>query len=216
MIFIDLVLLGVVFSMMLYRPSSYDPIAAEEENGLLSPYLTHYLATQVYNGLETSEPFEVVVEQTGVNDIIARANWPMESEGIFLSDPVVVFEPNEMILMGLADFRGINFVVTIVIKPIMDANGLLYLSIDKLRVGAMNLALIARPIARKMYHMRAAELGYDPNKGDFGSKIAGALLAGEAFEPVISLNGKKARIYRVSIAHGKAILGFRPVDRFSK
>ncbi len=208
---IDLVLLAIVFSMLLYKPGSYKPISHIEGNQV-SPYLTHHLIADFYNGLETGEPFEVLVEQAGLNDVIARAKWPMESGGTLLFTPTVTIEPSGFILMAMANFKGVNFVVTVIIKPIIDENGLLHLKVSNLRVGAMNLALLARPIARRMYKIRAEQLGYDADNTDIRFLIARALLAGEPFDPVLTLNDKKARVCRILFDEGFASIAFSPAN----
>ena len=87
------VVIGVIV-LLLYKPSRYNPAApipAGEGREQVSPYLTHELLTQLYNGTQRQEPFDLVVTQEGINDIVRRFKWPVESDGVSFLAPEVLF-----------------------------------------------------------------------------------------------------------------------------
>lgn len=210
-LFIDLTVVAAVIILLLYRPGRYDPIsAAGFKPGQVSPYLT-FFHSAVYNGAQLKEPFDVAVSEEGINDMIARGDWPLENDGVMLYAPAVVLEPGMAVLMGTANLRGMEFVVTIELEPIIDEKGLLNLTVGKLKVGAMNITPIARLIAKKMYADQIAAAPVD--KDSWRTKIVASLLNEEPFQPVFPIGDKKnrVRVDKVSIQKGEISLRLIPV-----
>ena len=198
-LFIDLIVAAAVFGLLMYKPGRYKPLdsfSQDYEPGQVSTYLTHQLSPQVYNGTQRGEPFEIIITQDGVNDIISHANWPIQSGGIMLSAPAALFVPGTVVLMGTADVKGVEIVITIELEPKIDENGLINLHVSKVKVGAVNI-LIAKAIAKKMYAERLAAADVDTNA--LQTKIAASLFNDEPFEPVFKINDKKIRVESVSV-----------------
>ena len=194
--------------LLLYKPTHYDPpdFAPTKE---VSPYLTHELSPQFYNGAQRGEPFDLVVLQKGINDIVARSKWPREFDGIRFSAPAVLFVPDRIVLMGTVNIKGVEFVVTIVAKPRVDDQGLLNLRVAKVKVGAMNITLLARVMAKTMYQQRLSTTPL--NAQDLRAKIAASILDDEPFEPVFEVEDKKVRVKKINIKQEKLILRLAPV-----
>lgn len=205
---VDLAVAMVIFALLLYKPSRYEPLGVGpvgHKKGQVHRYLT-YLASELYNGAQSDEPFELMVIENGINETIAR--WSAESEGIRFSAPAVLFVPESVVLMGTADIKGAEFVVTIVLEPKIDEKELLNLQVAKVKVGAMNITPLARMIAKRMYQQQIATIPIDTE--DLRAQIAGSLLNDEPFEPVFLVEDKKVRLENVAIRHGKLILRFVP------
>ncbi len=210
---VDLAVAAIIFALLLYRPGRYKPIEFEPGNykpGQVSTYLTHDLGPAFNNGVQYRKPFELVVTQNGINDIIARADWPMESEGILLYKPAVLFAPSTVVLMGTADFKGVEFVFTIELEPKIDEQGLLNLHVGKVKVGAMNITPLAKMIAKKMYIQRINALDVDTEAVQ--TKIAASLLNDEPFEPVFRIDDNKVRIEKITVAKEKLLLRLVPAS----
>jgi len=206
---VDLAVAAIVFALLLYRPGRYKPIGSGNyKQGEVSPYLTNELSPAIYNGTQRVEPFDVIITQEGLNDIIARGNWPMESEGVLLYAPAALFVPGRLVLMGTADAKGVEFVVTIELEPKIDEEGLLNLQVAKVKVGAMNITPLAKIMAKKMYAQRIAALGVDTKALE--TKIVGSLLNDEPFEPVFSIDEKKVRIEKITIEKEKLLAHLVP------
>jgi hypothetical protein len=205
---VDLAIVVILFILLLYRPNRYDPAKGAYDRQV-SQYLTHELLPQLYNGAQLQEPFDLVVTEEGINDIVARAAWPRESEGIRFSSPAVVFVPEGIVLMGTAAVRGLELVVTIVVEPVLDERGLLNLRVTKVKIGAMNVTLLARVMAKRMY---AQEIGEeDVAVEDLRAQIAASLLNDEPFEPVFKIKNKKVRVNKITIMQNKLSLHLLPV-----
>jgi len=197
---VDLAVAAVVFALLVYRPGRYDPSDFDSydlENGQVSPYLTHELSPQVYNNSQRGEPFDVVITQSGVNEIVAGLGWPKFSEGIMLYAPAVLFVPGSIVLMITADVKGLELIITIVLEPKIDERKLLNLHVAKVKVGAVNITPLARMMAKKMYNERLAVLPVDTEA--LQTKIVASLLNEEAFEPVFSVEDNKVRVEKITI-----------------
>ncbi len=208
---VDLAVAAIVFAVLLYRPGRYKPPDSKNyRSGEVSPYLTNQLGPAVNNGVQRAQPFDIVITQEGLNDIIARGNWPMESEGILLYAPAALFVPGRLVLMGTADAKGVEFIVTIELEPKIDEKGLLNLQVAKVKVGAMNITLLAKIIAKKMYAQRVAALGVDTKA--LQTQILASLLNDEPFEPVFSIDDKNVRIEKITIEKEKLLAHLVPVS----
>jgi uncharacterized protein YpmS len=210
---VDLAVAVVIFALLLYRPSRYNPTYAADadyNHKQVSPYLTHELMPQLYNGAQLGEPFEVVITQKGINQIVSRYPWPVESEGIMFYAPAVLFVRGGIVFMGTADIKGVQFVITIELEPKINEDGLLNLQVTTVKVGAMNITPLAKMIAKKMYAQRFDTTVVDTE--DWRTKIAASLLNGEPFEPVFNVEDKKVRVDKITIEDEKLILHLIPAS----
>lgn len=210
-LFVDLVVAAVIIGLLLYKPGSYDPTdfeAAGYEPGQVSPYLTHELSPQFYNGTQRHEPFDLVITQKGINEIVAGWGWPKMAQGVMLYSPAVLFKPGSAILMATANVRGAEFVVTIEIEPKIGEKGLLTFHISKVKIGAMNVTPLAMITAKKMYLQKIAHLPIDKEAAQ--AKIVQSLLNDAPFEPVFEVDGRKVRIDKITVSKEKLTAHFVP------
>jgi len=216
---IDLALAIIVLALLFYKPSRYRPpdnVPVSNNQDQLSPYLTNVLLPQLYNGAQRDEPFDLDIDQKGINETIARYQWPRESNGVILSAPAVFFVPDCIVFMGTASIKGAELAVTVVAKPRLDEKGLLHLHVDKVKIGAMNITPIARLMAKRMYTQRLATIPVDTE--NLRAKIAASLLNGEPFEPVINVKDifddvdKKVRVEKITIAQKKLTIRLVPAS----
>lgn len=204
----------VVFVLLLlYRPGRFRPpdiTPAGNRHGQVSPYLTHELLPQLYNGAQREEPFDLVVAQKGINDIVGRFKWPKGADGSRISTPVVFFVPEGIVLMGTVAAGGAELVVTVVAEASIDEEGLLNLQVAKVKVGAVNITPLARVIAKRMYLERLAAKDIDTK--DLGAKIAASILNDEPFEPVFKIEDKKVRVKKITIEREKLTIRLAPAS----
>jgi hypothetical protein len=215
----DLVLTIVILALLFYKPARYRPpdnISAGNNPDQVSPYLTNVLLPQLHNGAQRDEPFDLEINQKGINETIARYQWPRESNGVVLSAPTVFFVPDCIVLMGTASIRGADLAVTVVTRPKLDEQGLLHLQVDKVKIGAMNLTPVAKMLAKRMYAERVESVPVDLK--DLRAKIAASLLNEESFEPIINVHDifddvdEKVRIEKITITQKKLTVRLVPVS----
>jgi len=210
---VDITAAVVIFALLLYKPGRYNPTDAADTDynpKQVSKYLTHELTPQLYNGAQLGEPFEVVITQKGINEIVARYTWPVESEGVMFYSPAVLFVPGSIVFMGTADIKGVQFVVTIELEPKVNEERLLNLQASKVKVGAMNITLLAKMIAKKMYAERVDTAPVDTE--DWRTKIAASLLNDEPFAPIFDVEDKKVRVDKITVENEKLILHLIPAS----
>jgi hypothetical protein len=201
---IDLVVTVAVFALLLYRPGRYNPADPESvglERGQVSPYLTHELSPKFYNGAQRGEPFDLVITQKGINEIVAGWGWPIMSEGVMLYAPAVLFVPGSVVLMGTVNIKGVELVVTIELRPGIDEHGLSSLSVAEVKVGAMNITPLAKMMARRMYAQKVAAAPVDTKA--LYAKIAASVLNDEPFDPVFEVEDRKVRIEKITVDQEK-------------
>lgn len=202
---IDLAVAIFVLILLFYTPSGYNP-ASSDKDGRVHSYLTN-LSSEFYNGAQLQEPFDVVVIDEKLNEAIA--GWSHASQETVLSAPAVRFVPDAIELMGTATLKGVELVITIVLQPEIDANGLLNLRVDKVKTGAMNITPLARIVARNMYEQQLAVAPVDME--DWRAQVAASLLDGQPFEPVFPVDDKNVRLKKVDVTDGKLKLYLTPI-----
>jgi len=198
--------------LLTHVPGEYQPLRPPPTDEV-SPYLTHYLAPNFHNNIQLDEPFDVVVAQKGLNEIIVDENslgwaWPYSLNGVVISAPSVVFQQDTIMLMGTVNYAGFPVVITVIGMPALDENGLLSLNIQKVNAGAVNITLLARFIARQVvaHQLRALP------ETQWLKDLDGALTDNKSFDPVFPTydSEKQIRLTKAEITSGKLLLGFAP------
>ena len=210
---IDLTVVVIVIILLLYRPGRYNPVDFDSygyEQGQVSPYLTHELSPNLYNNSQRGEPFDLVITQDGINEIAAGLGWPKYSEGVMLYAPAVLFVPGTIVLMGTADVKGVELVITIELQPKFDDQKMLNLHVSKVKIGAANVTWPARMMGKKMYSEQLAVLRVDTEA--LQTKIVASLLNEEAFEPVFRVDDNKVRIEAITIDRKKLTARIVPAN----
>lgn len=210
---VDLAVAVIVIVSLLYRPGRYNPVDFDSYNydqGQVSPYLTHELSPNLYNNSQRGEPFDLVITQDGINEIVAGLGWPKYSEGVMLYAPAVLFVPGTVVLMGTADVKGVKLVITIEIEPKIDDQKMLSLNVAKVKIGAVNITPLAKMMGKKMYAERLGVMTIDTEA--LQSKIVGALLNEETFEPVFNIEDNKLRIEKITVNKEKLTVRLVPAS----
>jgi len=200
-----LALLVCVSFMLSRTPAHYKPLHPQNTDEV-SQYLTNYLVPEIHNKSQLDEPFEVLIAQQGLNDIIARGPWPIKLNGLTLSDPAVVLSPNQILLMATVKYAGAGVVVTIIMNPRLDETGLLSLNLQHAKAGSVDITPFAMVLAEKII---AAQLDrVDSN--NWADDTSASLLENKPFDPVFTAYEKQIRLTRIDISDTKAVLHFTP------
>jgi hypothetical protein len=213
--FLLLFILGLTAILFFHKPAGYTPEElADINSNEISPYLTHTVLASFYNGVEKGVPFTMELEQGGINDIIARiCPWPQSfaaanSSVLQFAVPMVSFEPNVVQIMSNVHYDGIETVVTVEARPLIDAKGRMSLGITSVKAGALPITFVVKKMAHKMYDEQIGDMA---TPDDWLWKVLGSALADKDFDPVFDFDRKKIRIDRIEIAHGKAQIHVIPV-----
>ncbi len=193
---IALTLLVLALVLTAYKPVLYAPIRIADQNQV-SPYLTHQLMPDIYNHAQLGEPFEVVITQQGLNDIVARLPQPIRLDNITLADPQVVLMREQIIMMATVQAHPIDFFVTIELNPTINERGLLNLHVNNIKLGMVNITAVARLIGDRAYSNWLTSTGTEPN--NLAAQICRSLLRDEPFDPVFEIRSKTVRLSRIDV-----------------
>ena len=199
----------VIALMLLYKPPASRPPKPVHDK-YVSKYLTHVLSPQFYNGLQRQEPFEMIIPQRGINDIIVHSKWPRQYDSIVFLTPNVFFAQDSIVIIQTIAIKALQFAVTIVVEPYIDRAGRLNLKIEQVKIGTVNATTLAKTIAQRMYHKRIEQDNIDAN--DIRTQIIDSLLNDKPFEPVLEFDDRKVRIEKVNIKQKELTLRFVPVQ----
>lgn len=210
MVLCGIVVIGAgIFVLLLHKPADFvqpEPI----KDNQVSKYLTHVLSRDLYNGAQREEPFELVVSQEGINDIVARFKWPQEFSGVSISVPEIVFEPGTIVLRGMISSAQLELLITVSGTAFTNEDGQLNLVVRNIKVGALNVTVLAKAVAQSLYENEMANRELKPDRGS--DKIFAAILEGKPFDPVLEIEDKRVRIDVVDIAQGRITLYMVPAE----
>lgn len=198
----------VFFALLFHKPSYYKPLDYSNSREI-SVYLTNQLLPDFYNGVQLQEPFELVITQIGINDIVARFRWPREFSGVSFSSPMVFFAQDTIVLMGTVFMEGAEFVGTVTAQPQLDAEGLLNFNVVSVKIGAVDITPFAGVVAKRICRQRYEDSNLD--KKSLWNKMIISLLNGQPFEPVFKIEDKKVQVEKITIEQKKLTIRFVPV-----
>jgi uncharacterized protein YpmS len=198
-------LLFMFWFVGLFRtPRHYRPVESVAD-GNISQYLTNYILPELHNKSQYGQPFDLVVSETGINDIIARHVDLNSLRQAGLSNLSVVFKPGRILLTGKAVYCGFDFIVTIVLKPYIDKEGQFFLGVSKVQVGNSRVPFVAETLKRKVLE------GLDgfSNSSDVTDFVK-VLFNNGRIEPMFSINHKKLNVEKITTQDKELIIRFLP------
>lgn len=196
------------WGLLQLSPRAYRPVAVENPEEV-SPYLTHRLAPDFYNGVQFNEPFEMVIDQDGVNDILSRGVWPQQFDEMTVGMPVMVFEDGTVHLMSRIDYYGLSSVLTVTARPVVDVRGRLNVHIQTVRLGLVPFTDVATRIAETAVRDSAADFDDWPGV----EAVVRAIIANEAFEPVFEFDKQRIWVQQVAVEPGRLRVRLSPENR---
>jgi hypothetical protein len=196
---------AVVWVLVGFSPRAYCPPPIEQPEQV-SPYLTHKLGPDFYNQAQFYEPFELIVEQDGLNDIIGRDQWPRRFGEVTVFRPMIIFEKDTVYLMGRVEVYGISPVLTLAARPVMDERGRLNVNIRSVQLGLLPITRVAAHVAEKAL-ADSAELFEDwPGL----ETVVKAIVGNEFFEPSFDFGKQRVTVKDFSLEPGQLRLYLVP------
>lgn len=198
----------IIFGALRLSPRAYLPLAPDNPEEV-SPYLTHKLGPDFFNQAQLYEPFELVIEQQGLNDIISRGDWPQQFGEVVASTPMIVFENGTIYLMSRISSYGMSSMLTITARPTQDEKGRVNMNILSVRLGLLPFTSIAARLAEKAVDDAADELADYPEL----KPILQALISNTSFEPVFCISKQRVWVRRFSLEPGLLRLQMVPENK---
>jgi len=195
----------ILWFVGLFRTPANYRITKPPDDAYASQYLTNYILPQLLNKSQYNQPFDLVISETGINDIVVRhvdANSLRQSN---LSNLSVTFKKDRILLTGKTVYCGLNFIITIVFKPYIGREGYFFLKVSKIQAGRSRIPFIVGTIKRKILQELAGFL----NSLDIADSTE-ALFNSHRIEPVFSVNHQKLRIGKITIQNKELVISFLP------
>lgn len=200
--------LVVLWGLMGHAPKDYRPLTADNPDEV-SPYLTHRLGPDFFNQVQLDEPFDLLVEQQGLNDILCRGIWPRRFGEVQVSTPVVLFGKNIVYLMSRVGYRGISAVVTVSARPVQDERGRLNLNIQTVSLGLLPVTGIAAKIAEKSLRDSLDKMEEYPEL----KPVLEAIVKNAPFEPVFTFSKERVWVQAFELRPGQLRLRLVPENK---
>ena len=190
-----------------YTPRAYKPVQVENSEQV-SIYLTHELGPEFFNQIQRDEPFELIIPQSGLNDIASRWTWPEQIGDMLFSDPYIIFSDRSILLMGTLTYEGVSSVVSITALPAMNPNGKINLNIQSVRLGMVPVTTLVTKLAQKAFDDNQSCFDGDPK----AAENVQAIIHNEPFDPVFWFPEHGVRISNFSIEQGSLKLTLLPKE----
>ena len=202
----------VILILLFHRPAAYHPVYVRSDNSI-STYLTNELLPAIYNGAQREQPFEAVITQESINEVVGRldsTSSPYKGGGSRLSKPMVVFSPGRVVLMGTINQGGLKFVISFETEPRINEPNSVNLRLTSVKIGALSVTPFARRLARRMYREQIAA---ERDMQDIGGLIIRMVLNDEPVESVFDIEDKEIRVEKIIVSEGKLAIRLVPVKK---
>lgn len=189
----------------LFRTPGHYRITNPPADAYASQYLTNYILPQLLNKSQYDQPFDLVISEEGINDIIVRhidANSLRQSN---LSNISVTFTKKRILLTGKTVYCGLDFIITVVLKPYINRKGYFFLKVPKIQAGTSRIPFAVSAARERILQELAGFL----NDLDIADSTE-AVLNSRRIEPVFSINHRKLRINKITIQDKELIIHFLP------
>jgi hypothetical protein len=183
--------------LLWYTPRAYKPFQAENPEQV-SLYLTHELGPEFFNQIQQNEPFELIIPQSGLNDIASRWEWPQQFGEMSFSHPYITFSNQSILLMGILTYKEVSSVITIIAIPMIDSEGKINLNIQTVRLGMVPLRALITKLAQKAFEDNQSSFEDDPKT----QENVQAIIRNEPFDPIFFFPDHWVRITDFSIEEG--------------
>ncbi len=206
------VIVAIIFFLLIKKEPNADInfTAKPNDTNEVSPYITHQLLPDFYNQVQKKQSFRLLIEQDGINDAVSRLPMPQKIDGARIQGVYVLFKPEKIKLYFNIEYKGLNLIVTATFLAHIDEKGLMYIGIEKVKLGAVSITPIALNLAERIYQpkLKASKAMKD---ADIGAKIANSIFNGAGFEPVFKVEDKWIRLESIDIQNKKIFVGIEPV-----
>ena len=200
------ILSAMWFAGIFSEPNNYDPIEPIDSNQV-SQYLSNRLVPELHNKSQYGRPFDYVITQQGIVDIIARhADFARIANAGFESISVA-FEKGAIFVTAKTERFGMDFFVTLSLKPVIDSDGMFLVKSQSVDVGSSSVPFAAMAVRKQLLDNLSSFVDHEK-----AAETVGAVIAKKAIEPIVKVNGRRIRIEKITIADKKITIRFAPIN----
>jgi hypothetical protein len=194
---------GIWFNGLFKVPTHFRTVQIVDSNEV-SQYLTNVVLTQFYNKSQIPEPFDVVLTQDGVNEIISKFLTNDMLKKWNFSDISITFERGQILLTGKTVYRGHDFIVTAVFTPRINGKGF-NAGFSKMFAGTSRLPFAKRILRdRILYKLAGTKIESD------AIHYAGIIFSENHIPPQFEFNHRNIKVQQINIEDKKLTIRFLP------
>ncbi|OHB55690.1 MAG: hypothetical protein A2Y12_12470 [Planctomycetes bacterium GWF2_42_9] len=202
-VLILIILGGIWFAGLFKIPTHFRTVQIVDSNEV-SQYLTNVVLTQFYNKSQIPEPFEVVLSQDGVNEIISKFITNDMLKKWNFSDISITFERGQILLTAKTIYRGRDFIVTAVFTPSVTEKGF-NTGFSKMYAGTSRLPFAKRILRdRILYKVAGTKIESD------AIHYAGIIFSENHLPPKFEFNHRNINVQQINIEDKKLTIRFLP------
>ena len=201
---IILIFPAAIAFLLTRTPANYKPLTPPNR-AEVSPYLTNYIAPEIHNKSQLGEPFELVITQAGLNDIIARGPWPLAPDGVTITRPAALLSGGRISVMATVQYGRVPAVLTVIMNPVLDEAGLLSINLEQVNAGVFDITHFAKELAEEII-----TAGIGKIDSTWADDITAAVLENKPFDPLFPAYDSEVRLTGIDISDGKAALQLAP------
>ncbi len=201
------VFLLLLWFVGLFRTPGCYRITQPPADAYASQYLTNYILPELLNKPQYGRPFDLVISEDGVNDIIVRHIDANSLRRLNLSNVSVTFRKGRILLVGKTVCCGFDFIITVVLKPYINRHGYFFLKVPEIQAGTSHIPFAVSAVKGRILR----ELADFLNNLDIADS-AKAVFDSRRIEPVFSINHQKLRIDKIAIQDKQLMIHFLPVQ----
>jgi hypothetical protein len=194
----------VIWGFGLFRtPKYFKPVQIIDGNEI-SQYLLNDVLPPFFNKSQVPEPFEIVLLQDGVQEIVAHSVKSEDLKRWGFSDISITFLRGKILLAGKTKYRGFDFIVTAVFEPKIDEKGF-NAGLARIRIGNTKIPYGPKLLRdRILYKLAGAGMNSD------AVHYAGMLFSDNRIKPQFSFNHRNITVKSVSVENQKLRITFLP------
>ncbi len=203
-------LLVIITTALSCKPTGLVSAEVDDPNQI-SPYLTHYLGPKFYDSIQLGKPFDIEISQDGLNDILIRdslieGGWPVTLSGIDIYAPSVQMTEQDIKIIYLITFSGINTYISLTATPKILDDGNILIKLSDITAGAVKISSFISLLAQTLVNT------YIPESDDLNSeqKMIRAIVAGKPFEPYFKANSSTVKVSKITLKNKSVTIGFIP------
>jgi hypothetical protein len=196
-------LLGIWIIGLFRTPAYFRTVQIIDDNQI-SQYLSNVILPQFYNKSQIPEPFEIVFEQEGINEIISRHIKAEDLKRWGFSDISITFISGRVLLVGKTKYHGFDFIVTAVFKPDINEKGF-NAGLKTIKAGISEIPFGPKILSDRILYKLAGG-GWQSDAVHY----AGVLFSDNRMPAEFKFDHRNIKIKKISVENEKLIITFLP------
>ncbi len=153
-----------------HKPRAYHPVALTTEQEDRIDHVINIKGSEIISGAGYRQPYEVFFEEELINGILLHSETrdflrQTLGQNAFMRDPQVAFTDDGIDIMGAVTYQELETVVTLRLRPAVNAQGNLQFELSSIRAGAMPIpeAYLREKLMALTEKLESKKTSFQPN-----------------------------------------------------